>query len=1847
MANNTTTFDLFGDPNPKQDIRVGYISTDRGYVEGLNICQANLHAKNNPGETFIFKPDRKTVKFLSINEVNKLEFSGIGSNTAGIDSSCPDGLKMDAPPSGAKAVFMGGGGVGVVANPVIGDDGAVLAVDVVHHGFGYQYPPIVEIRDDSGIGVGAVTRAVMGKVQEEMIYYDREDEFEDIQICPPNTLGNDGGKDITGKKSRFGRRWGPDGKDLGPWVPEAFTGDKKAEFEDVVDEYIKQLNESGKDWWTTRKNRPNLVTGNGSSTEVYKVDHWKWGGTNTPYAEVPFEIHWHSPHRTKGLGFEFVAEDGSHSFRIVDSSRKNDGSRTDVYKVKENITYKVRPIGQRSAQKGTINDKWGDNSKVVELAEQGLLRKMRSNKEIGGMKEVNKLDANKVGTGDKIFADFLDTLDDNDDIQVQAGKGKFTASNQRWVQSLNKKRRTYDLTYRLQTGREVTPAGFMNTYAISPVPKSNVKGSDHAGEWYTFEWDIEFPYDGKYIFHTARDDKSKVYIDNVSYTDKLKTFTGTELLSGKAGSKRGQNTALEMTKGTKTLKLEVYNEPQMDKVADQQPSLVSSSKSVTFNISSSADFANSIRIDELDILESKTHKGPQINAKITKDIEFGRKYKVVLNSPQSTAGVRLRVKDQTILEMEEHTDNDWKDIVCSVSAGQFTDINKNIAYFSVPHPKTNNGNQGKSTSSKDQQVRKIFNTVDYINRANRVLWRTNVYKRGGFLNEYGICPFDTKKQLKDNPYAGTHNIVWPGVNFPIDGNYSIELEVDDSVKLTIGDEVTIDRKGFLGDTNVGTGKLKLSRYIKQGNYNITAELYQKPGGSFSFKGPTGKVVQMMDVSFNVSTAAAFGNKITIPGLFSVGKKLNGGQINQTITKQAEVGKEYDVIVTTVRKESIGETGRDVKLRERENGRKLQVEEWTDADWQDVQCLSNKGEFYNIQGNRCKFRVGETVKGINPMALAINIEAEFGEKEIQAQKSWNENPMGVAMTIEAPPPPIPQEPIPLQEGRCPNNPFWTTRFPGGKEQWYPVKFKGWGNLLNKYGISPLPPLDQHNNKLVKVPFEIYWHSPHRTKGLGYRFTAQDGSHSFDIVDNSKLNDGQRTENIQVKENTVYDVKAIGQRTHAQGSKIGKTKLLGKHDNSKVVELAEQGLLKKIGVGGLQERKVNKLDANREGTGDKIFADFLDTLDDSDDVQIQAGVGKFTASNRREVFSLRGTRVTFDLTYRVTKVPPNDTGSFSNTWTKNFPYGGYYKILMEADDIGELWIDDEKVIDLDRRKGKTDDQKLVYIPGPDLREDPNAVPISHDIKVVVENFKSERKSEIDAKVFNTRDWIGGGSVKAEVKKVNFRITSAAEFANGIKIPDLGIDSNKRYKGPQLNEKFVRDVEVNKVYEVEVTSTQSREGVKLRTKGESVLEMEEHSDNDWKDIQCSATEGRFFDFIPGPNKATCKYMVSATTTVAGGIRGGTTKSGVTYQGPHLFHYTDSRWGKIINREGVSPIGSPTQSLSEFNDNIFGKKILTWKNVNFPQTGKYDITFLADNTADLFIDDKKVLSAPDNYGQNEYNPTKVDIGKGKHNIRVELTNALPGGNVFLNNPTGVALNITYKMTVGTGTYKSWKENPMGVSAKIIPPPCPKKIEGEGIIPEVIVDDPGNGYPPGDGGGYPAALRVKDIIVKNPGIGYDCSKDKIRLVPDNGAKLSLCQCAPFGRVEKVCVDSPGVGFTRMPNVVIDTDTGVNLDIAIQFEVIRDPLIEAPLVQVTDLVGLKQTGYYNGRPYYGAVFFQDGVKYAGWYETAGELVQIYDTMQESIDAEVTTPPSAILRQGSDVSSNDPRLNIPGTPENLT
>ena len=211
-------------------------------------------------------------------------------------------------------------------------------------------------------------------------------------------------------------------------------------------------------------------------------------------------------------------------------------------------------------------------------------------------------------------------------------------------------------------------------------------------------------------------------------------------------------------------------------------------------------------------------------------------------------------------------------------------------------------------------------------------------------------------------------------------------------------------------------------------------------------------------------------------------------------------------------------------------------------------------------------------------------------------------------------------------------------------------------------------------------------------------------------------------------------------------------------------------------------------------------------------------------------------------------------------------------------------------------------------------------------------------------------------------------------------------------------------------------------------------------------------------------------------------------------------------------------------------------------------------------------------------------------------------------------------------------------------------------MVVDIIPSNPGNGYkipetPTGSTGTYPVTTILTSIIIEDGGINHNCGVDVIEVVPSNGISLNY-ECDSFGKIKKVNIVQPPIPpvFVTTPEIKITTSTGINFKAIpglTPIPVPEDVLDDDQIIQVTDLVGLKQTGYVNGKPYYGSVFYKDGISYSGIYETLGTLVQVYATLQESIDSQVTTRPSAILRQGTDISSNDPRLNIPGTPENLS
>ena len=112
-----------------------------------------------------------------------------------------------------------------------------------------------------------------------------------------------------------------------------------------------------------------------------------------------------------------------------------------------------------------------------------------------------------------------------------------------------------------------------------------------------------------------------------------------------------------------------------------------------------------------------------------------------------------------------------------------------------------------------------------------------------YINELNPQPEPTKLPIAETTdYAGTHNIVWSNINFPITGNYMIEIEVDDEVELKI--EMQRRVEGMLPSTKKDSLKRKehredcLHQEIEKGTYDIAA-LVQKPGKAVNDGNPMG------------------------------------------------------------------------------------------------------------------------------------------------------------------------------------------------------------------------------------------------------------------------------------------------------------------------------------------------------------------------------------------------------------------------------------------------------------------------------------------------------------------------------------------------------------------------------------------------------------------------------------------------------------------------------------------------------------------------------------------------------------------------------------------------------------------------------------------------------------------------------------------------------------------------------------------------------------------------------------------------------------------------------------------------
>ena len=104
----------------------------------------------------------------------------------------------------------------------------------------------------------------------------------------------------------------------------------------------------------------------------------------------------------------------------------------------------------------------------------------------------------------------------------------------------------------------------------------------------------------------------------------------------------------------------------------------------------------------------------------------------------------------------------------------------------------------------------------------------------------------------------------------------------------------------------------------------------------------------------------------------------------------------------------------------------------------------------------------------------------------------------------------------------------------------------------------------------------------------------------------------------------------------------------------------------------------------------------------------------------------------------------------------------------------------------------------------------------------------------------------------------------------------------------------------------------------------------------------------------------------------------------------------------------------------------------------------------------------------------------------------------------------------------------------------------------------------------YPVILSLDEIYIQNPGFGFDCCKDTVKIEPSNGAKAKIEECID-GEIRRIVVTDGGAGFKRLPEISINTETGYNAILKPIMKVNKPEEIDVPegtnVIQVVDCVG--------------------------------------------------------------------------------
>ena len=1842
------------------DIRVSYIDKDLGLIENVDKCEANTYAKRNPGTYFIYRDAKNNIKYLNINDVNKLNFDDIETESI---SNCPGVSAITNCDKSPRIVIFGGGGTGAKANPVI-LDGKLAAVDLIYGGFGYTLPPIVKVVHDCNRGSGAVLKAELGITVEGFQTYENPEDFEIYEICSID-------------EDNYGEDWGVDGENNGSWDPNSNQNLKSVD--EQIEEYQKQFLTlgTGDGFWSSRTTKPTIIefpSGKKFTNIAYDVDlkynPGAWSDFMNNYAISPIP-----PSSVKG------SDGAGKTFHITwEVNFELDGD----YKIKGSCDNKAELFidGESKGSLATFNDKYNEFD----------LSDMQSGPHIISVQLKNTVDlksqikrtfrVNDKGAESETISPItikVDMSSSNNELSIRYFKSGIYKFEIQCENTLSQKMNLGSYNYR--GGLDAESFGLI----ISSFDE--IKNPD-AKDRIIFNSALDIKQDGSGSIYDNRD-----YWNNGANTNN--GWRSSPPLNGTASaSKILKESSVSFNYSTlgsfinyakySTVIYQTIIIPQDGKYKVQ----FAANPSAIFTATHLAPIGGAITYSppkdteylQNDFFSTRANKATRslyyfagdttlVGKRITKsDQAFREEYSVTLWN------LRERVmRAQELLETgEQENINTANEILSEQFAGEHEIIWENVDFpitstckvkiacddtCIVTFEKNNSivlsieFNEGANSAGSDYERDHIISKGTYtikvilkqarnnpmiprnpcdfgmLIKCVKVFSNDNAQQQEWVIDEEEIQVFDIKSWnenpmgvalLLDAPKPTTKKIdtilppnldqgqcppnplwttrfpnvsnsldthpVWYPVNFPIWGKFMN--------RYAISPLPPSDTPGPV-DLNYSYSQKWKVTIPYSGIYGISGTCDDEASLFIYTEDDSGSAEPYAE--FNGGT-----NSIKLDPFWVPKPTINKIKLVAGGTDIKPIPKTYFIRIAVGNSVS-GNTKKTLQKKI------FSTNDWTGftAQTQPItqtikeKRITSSSRVFHVFNNTDKPVTG----GVGQATYATT--AAFSDV---ALTSVGSNPITVHPFGQIPPNRI-ADYIPAGFGRLSLRAGYNEGDPQGK--YNPSGVRGYKCVFPK-----AYPDITYNDIVIIVTADQTAGDPSTTQ-IGYKYLASISNLTpngcdveFGGTHNNVLGVGFLRE-WTIAINETVDV-SVNSYTSVGGSPntdvtSGTSSIIYDGINStKIVTYKPNTISPFILNTTTPTLEIQGKTWYMNWKGLKFTEEGIHTLS----VSVFGEVTVYIKNPENSTSILLGTISGVDaLNFKVSKDMLFPSWELQLKLTsKNLPNTGFKEnpvsIFLEI--TGNVEVDSgERYSWIKNPVGVS----AILIPPP-CRKIISGKGTIIDIVPIIpgEQYPTddliERDSIIDFKCppGQILDSNTGKCINLCPPEKQFDEVSQT----CVDVP-LIVDPQ-----PELPPGIIPNT-----YDPPPGGGDPPPGFPYTPPGGDPGDGDPGGFPGGGDPPPPGTSGIFVDPPPG----------FPGTPPGGGPPGGD---------PGGFPIIE-----IIPRDSIISRG--------------GSTIICWI-----ITGGIDI--ISSNIPGVTVDSNMEgcvsvtpTTLPIDTLSDIYDPPP---GGGDPNTGTLYTP--PGGDPGGGDPGGFPGGGDPRLP-GTPGFPGG--GPGGGDGSPLTPPRTPDDPGLGDVIEYYITASGEGGTstktvsiiigdPGDPSiiKYPVVLILDDVVPTDPGINYG-SGDILEIDPPNGVILKPIFGA-FGTVERVDILDNGLPFNVYPTFTIRSDTGVNASFRPVFKIIRDPIDPIltrennKLIQVTDLVGIKKTGYITGRPYYGSVFYEYGIRYAGFYKTAGILIRVYDTLEESITTEVTTIPSAIEKFGTDNNSNNPRLNIPNTPQNI-